>query len=491
MTARPGFYANPPKIIGIATGPARENATEPRVSARTLPMDPDARHLRTLLTIVGLVSLGVAAPLIFVWSNQHQLHQMVGALGLGTLGIGVLIGCRYVTRATVGRAAVVACSALLVVVVAIALAGNGTSTLALTSLVALLIAVPYVNRQALRWVAVAAWLAALVVGLSFAMASPTGLSSPDALVRFLGVGLNTTIAIFVIFHLSGRLNAGADRYRDLFQRVPVGMYRTTPDGRFLDANGAFAQMFGIDRPDDLMSIAAADLYADPSDRGRFKETMEAVGVAHSVEFRARRQDGRVFWVRDSAKFVRDAAGRPLYYEGIVEDVTERKQHELRLEQRASVDRLTGLANRAVLTDLLDDALATPARKVALLFVDLDDFKQVNDRFGHATGDELLVEAGRRLTMATRKRDIVCRFGGDEFAVLLDVPTGRVVASTVAKRIVDAFRQPFLVGGEEVTLGASVGVAIGDPSMSSAELIHRADSAMYEAKSETKVPVLSN
>jgi diguanylate cyclase (GGDEF)-like protein/PAS domain S-box-containing protein len=443
--------------------------------------------------IVGVVSLGVAALVGFVWSNQHHLDQLVASGGLGILGAGLIVGRRYVTRVTAARAAVVASSALLVVVAAIAVAGNGTSTLAVTSLVALLIAVPYVDRRTLRWLAVAAWLAALIVGLFFAMASPAGISSPDALIRFLGVGLNTTIAIFVILHLSGRLSAAADRYRDLFQRVPVGMYRTTPDGRFLDANGAFAHMFGFDGPDDLMNISAAELYADPSDRSRFQETMDTAGVAHWVEFRARRQDGRGFWMRDSAKLVRDAAGRPLYYEGIIEDVTERKQHEFRLEQRASVDGLTGLANRAVLTEMLDDALANAGRPygVALLFVDLDDFKQVNDRFGHATGDELLVEAGRRLTMATRHRDIVCRFGGDEFAVLLEVPTDRVVASAITKRIVDAFRQPFTIGNEVVTLGASVGVAMGEPGLSSAELINRADSAMYDAKSETKVAVFSN
>jgi diguanylate cyclase (GGDEF)-like protein len=95
-----------------------------------------------------------------------------------------------------------------------------------------------------------------------------------------------------------------------------------------------------------------------------------------------------------------------------------------------------------------------------------------------------------LTLATRDADIVCRFGGDEFAVLLEVPTDAAVASAVAKRIVDAFRRPFKIGGEQVNLGASVGVAMGEPAMSSAELIDRADSAMYQAKSVTKVAVFN-
>src|SRR5688572_15331234 len=128
MTTPAGFYPNPAKAIGIAIGSARARAI-PAVVARALPMDHDDRHLRTLLTIVSLVSLGVAAPLVFVWWNQHQLHQLVGAIGLGSLGIALLIGRRYVRRATVGRAPFVASCALLAVVVAIAVAGNGTSTL--------------------------------------------------------------------------------------------------------------------------------------------------------------------------------------------------------------------------------------------------------------------------------------------------------------------------------------------------------------------------
>ncbi len=488
MSARITVSATSPTVarqFGATAATLSEHAPRTRGPAR---VEADERHFRALITIVGGLAFGLAVLLAFMWIQQRRIDLGVASVGLGALGTGMLVGARRVDRAKVGRAAALVSSGLLVVVASIAVAGNNTPTLAMTALLAVLISVPYVDRPTLLRLSIFAWVVGALVGLLSALALTPEPRLVDMLVRFLGVCLNMSIALFVIFHLSGRLNGAVERYRDLVQRVPVGIYRTTPDGRFLDANPAFARMFGLGAPDDLSSIAAVELYADPADRTRFQEAVESAGVARSIEYRARRPDGHIFWIRDSSQLVRDKLGHPMYYEGIVEDVTEQKRHELRLEQRASVDGLTGLANRAVLVDLLDEAVAgaEPGGRVGLLFVDLDDFKQVNDRFGHAAGDTLLVEAGVRLRNATRAADTVARFGGDEFAVLLEVPTTPKVASAVAKRVVDAFRAPFAVGTESVSLGASVGVAIADEPMSSAELIRRADEAMYDAKSRTKV-----
>jgi diguanylate cyclase (GGDEF)-like protein/PAS domain S-box-containing protein len=308
--------------------------------------------------------------------------------------------------------------------------------------------------------------------------------------RFVGVMIGSGLCLFAIVHVGARLTAGAQRYRDLFQRVPVGMYRSTPDGRFLDVNAQFAAMFGFAAPEELLAISAADLYADPQDRATFRDAVDDAGVARNVEFRARRHDGTVFWVRDSALLVRDSVGAPLYYEGILEDVTEHKHQEQRLEHRASIDSLTGLANRAVLIDALDEALrqASPERPAALLFVDLDDFKQVNDRFGHAAGDLALAGAARRLRDATRGADTTARFGGDEFAVVLQPPAGRDVAEAVARRVAAAFREPFSISGDEIVVGASIGIAIAEEPMPNSELIERADRAMYRAKNLDKIEI---
>ncbi|MEO6350962.1 MAG: diguanylate cyclase [Candidatus Limnocylindrales bacterium] len=463
--------------------PGREHSGTTAVA-----IEADYRHFQTLLAIIGSIAVTLSTLLVYVWLNQGRFADGASAVVVAALGSATLLLRHRVTPANVSRAVIVTSAGILCLVLAISASGNGTSTPAMTALLAVLIAVPYVDRQTLKRLAVATWFVAAAVGLIYGLSVPAGGLPSEGLIRFLGVGLNSTIALFVIFHLSDRLNGAAQRYRDLVQRVPVGMYRTTPDGRFLDVNPAFATMFGYVRAGDMVNVAASDLYADVTDRGRFQEAIETAGVARWVEFRARRADGRLFWIRDSAQLVKDASGKPMYYEGIVEDVTERKSDELRLEQRASVDGLTGLANRSVMTELLDEVLvdAGPGRNVALLFVDLDDFKQVNDRFGHARGDDLLIEAGRRLRIATRDSDTVARFGGDEFAVLLEVPTGPVVATAVARRIVDAFRAPFRVGAESATLGASVGLAIADETLTSAELVRRADSAMYEAKLGDKV-----
>ena len=500
MSTRLGYYSNiaaaaPDRLIKGTTLPSPPAASPPvhmPAPSSAITGHGDDRHLRTLFAIIGLGSLSLAGLLIWIWLQQHRFDHGVAALGVGSLGAGMLIGRRFVTRMNVGRAVVAASSSILVIVVALAAAGNGTSTLAMVALVAVLIAVPYVDRPTLRRLSIAAWIAAAIVGAFFGLAVPEGARPSEAVIRFLGVCLNMSLALFVVFHLSGRLTAAAQRYRDLVQRVPVGIYRTTPEGRFLDANAAFATMFGFTRPEDVVDVPASDLYADPSDRSVFQKAVESAGVARSVELRARRADGRTFWVRDSAQLVRDTAGRPMYYEGIVEDVTERKHQELRLEHRASVDGLTGLANRTVLVELLDDVLAeaAPDSPVALLFVDLDDFTQVNDRFGHAAGDAALVEAGRRLRLATRDRDVVARFGGDEFAVLLEVPTQLPAAKAVGKRIVDAFREPISVGSDSIVLGASVGVAIAVEPLPSGELTRRADEAMYAAKSGPKVEVFA-
>jgi diguanylate cyclase (GGDEF)-like protein/PAS domain S-box-containing protein len=459
-----------------------------------LSSDSDVRHFRILLGVVGAAALAIAVLLAYAYLEHRLVYQVVGVAGLGVIGLGMLIGQRFVGPATIGRAVVITSVGLLLFILALVMAGNARPTLSLTTLVAVLIAVPYVERRTLRWLSAGAFGVAAVIAVQYALTPDEGTrSTSEALLRFLGVCINVAIALFAISHVSGRLSSAAQRYRNLFQRVPVGMYRTTPDGRFLDANQAFASLFGFDDASRLATLTAADLYADPADRLQFRNTVERDGIARSIDYRARRADGSIVWVRDSAMLVRDGVGRPLYYEGIIEDVTERKHQEQRLHQRASVDSLTGLANRAVLLEHLEEVLveASPSEPVALLFVDLDGFKQVNDRFGHAVGDGVLVDAGRRLHAATRDTDVTARFGGDEFAVVLEVPTGRTIAEAVARRIVAAFDEPFSLANEMIRLGASVGIAMAERPMSPAELVTRADEAMYQAKAGAKVAIFEN
>jgi len=168
------------------------------------------------------------------------------------------------------------------------------------------------------------------------------------------------------------------------------------------------------------------------------------------------------------------------------DVTDRRELEEALRQRASHDGLTGLANRAVLMDALERALARAGRtgkRIGLLFIDLDDFKVVNDSFGHAAGDAALVELAARVRRVVRADAVVARFGGDEFAVLLEDLDGPEQAVAVAKRIHDAVRRPLIVSGTERRIVASTGIALSSDELRGAgDLIAAADRAMYLAKS---------
>jgi diguanylate cyclase (GGDEF)-like protein/PAS domain S-box-containing protein len=455
------------------------------VSGQPETLDGDARMFRLLQGFIGIAALGMAVFVATLYLGFRQPSQLVSVGGLVVMGVALLVGRRRVTQSNLQRSVALTSIGVLVLVVGLAVSGEASPVTAMTSLTALLIAVPYVDGRMLRRLGAAAWLASVVVAALYGLeVAGSGTAGPrEAVIQFSGVAINIAIALLAIIHVSARLSSAVERYRNLFSRVPVGMYRTTPGGRFLDVNAAFAHMFGLKDPHEMASFDAADLYADPADRLEFRNAVDRAGVAHAIDYRAKAPDGRVFWIRDSALLVRDTSGRPLYYEGIIEDVTELKMRELRLESRAHLDALTGLANRVVLGEQLEASLAeaAPNRPVALLFFDLDDFKQVNDRFGHAAGDGVLAEAGRRLRQATRELDLVARFGGDEFAVMLVVPSGPVVARAVAKRIVAAFHEPFTIGEERLQLGASVGIAVAESRLAADELVRRADAAMYEAK----------
>jgi diguanylate cyclase (GGDEF)-like protein len=175
------------------------------------------------------------------------------------------------------------------------------------------------------------------------------------------------------------------------------------------------------------------------------------------------------------------------------NINERKQHEERLQFLAMHDALTGLPNRALLTDRLEHALARLQRAngtVALLFCDLDHFKLVNDTHGHAVGDQVLVAFADRLTHEARTGDTVARFGGDEFLVLCEDVAGMAQARAIASRIEDAVAAPLAVEGVEIVLTASIGLSLASsPDDTADALLREADAAMYRAKKRGRARVV--
>lgn len=211
---------------------------------------------------------------------------------------------------------------------------------------------------------------------------------------------------------------------------------------------------------------------------------QKTGAPYELELEMVRPDGSHGWMLARGEAVRDAAGVIVGLQGVALDITERKAAHAALETLATHDPLTGLANRTALLDEITRALSASRRSgraAAVLMMDLDRFKNVNDTLGHAAGDALLVAAARRLEHAVRAGDLVARPGGDEFVVVmrdLDNPTEAVGA---AGRLVEAFRRSFTPGGAELYATASIGVAIATDGSDAGDLVREADSAMYAAK----------
>jgi len=213
------------------------------------------------------------------------------------------------------------------------------------------------------------------------------------------------------------------------------------------------------------------------------------GGLYNVEQRLRTKSGEYRWFSARGQALWDEAGNPVRMVGSITDITERKRTEEELAYMATHDALTGLPNRWLFNDRLTLELARAHRQqqeLAVMLLDLDDFKRVNDTLGHAVGDKLLQDVGKRLTRLVRKSDTIARMGGDEFMLLSLLPGLREDedAARIAQRILNAFQGPFAFDGHQIRITTSIGIAIypGDGEDADA-LMKNADIAMYRAKQE--------
>gem|GEM_PF-1652957 len=231
-------------------------------------------------------------------------------------------------------------------------------------------------------------------------------------------------------------------------------------------------------------VHEADL---PLLRERVREHLEGVTPHFEIEHRMRHRDGSYRWMLSRGVVVRDENGEPYRMAGSQTDISDRKRYEERLVHDAAHDDLTRLPNRMLLSDRLDRALARTARepgfRFAVLFVDLDRFKLINDSLGHAAGDKLLIQVAERLQGCVRREDTVARIGGDEFTILLEGLCDETAAFHTAERIQEVLSEPAPLGGHQVRTTASVGIALsGGANRNAEELLRDADLAMYRAKS---------
>lgn len=281
------------------------------------------------------------------------------------------------------------------------------------------------------------------------------------------------------------LLASERRYRHLFERNLAGVYRNSLDGRILDCNDACARIFGYSNREELIEQGAFDAYFDATLRNSVLERLKKDKSVTNLEVRLRRRDGTPVWILENVTLIDDEDGQPSCLEGTLIDITDRKIAEQKIEYHAYHDELTGLPNRVLFKDRLTIALGQARRfkrTVAVMFLDLDQFKFVNDTLGHSAGDQLLWGVGERLSNAVREQDTVARLGGDEFTLLLNELNGEDDAVIIAQKILQTIAQPFVLEGQELFLTTSIGIALYPNDGDDAEtLLKNADSAMYQAK----------
>jgi diguanylate cyclase (GGDEF)-like protein/PAS domain S-box-containing protein len=281
------------------------------------------------------------------------------------------------------------------------------------------------------------------------------------------------------------LAASEREFRSIFDAAAIGVMTLDLDGRILEANATLEQV--CDYPAGTLHGRPFREYLDPSDHvslARLAELSAGLIDRCQLEHRFRRNDGSMMWCRTVMALVRDGAGHPAHSTAMLEDISDRKQVEAELVHRTLHDPLTELPNRELFLERLRLARARrlSGSGLAVLFVDIDRFKEVNDTLGHHAGDELLTAVARRLLAAVRPSDVVARFAGDEFLVLADEVGSVAGARRFAHRLTESLREPFTLAGEARTVTASLGVAYSAELADSAEeILRRADAAMYLAK----------
>jgi len=289
------------------------------------------------------------------------------------------------------------------------------------------------------------------------------------------------------------LRASEEQQRMIIETASYAFVAIDATGLVVEWNRQAEETFGWQRAEAL-GAELAELIVPPALREAHREGMrryaatgEARVLSRRMELSAMHRDGHQFPVQLTIWPVQ--SGDTIRFNALIDDITSRKELEGQLRHQALHDSLTGLANRMLFSDRVEHALDRSGRvdesSLAVLFLDLDDFKTVNDSLGHSAGDELLIAVSRRLERALRPGDTAARLGGDEFAVLLEDSRPNA-PQMVAERLLNAFRDPFAIQGKQVQMQASIGISIAGPSAATPdELLRNADLAMYVAKQRGK------
>jgi diguanylate cyclase (GGDEF)-like protein/PAS domain S-box-containing protein len=305
------------------------------------------------------------------------------------------------------------------------------------------------------------------------------------IIGFRGVSRDVTERI----HMEEALRQSEERYRTILAEIEEGYYEVDLAGNIKFVNRAACRQFGYSE-EELVGSNYRVYVLKEDIKGVYKAWNKVYRTGEPLQsypFATVRKDGTQMFVENSVSPLRNKEGTIIGFRAVSRDVTQRKQFEQKLAEMATHDTLTGLPNRALLSDRLTMGLAHTRRsgnKLAVLMLDLDKFKIINDTLGHGAGDQLLKCVGERLTGVTRKSDTVARIGGDEFVLVLPQISSPENAALLAQRILNSFREPFLFDGHEMNVTTSIGIAVYPEDGKEIDiLLKNADNAMYLAKDQ--------
>lgn len=341
--------------------------------------------------------------------------------------------------------------------------------------------------------------------------SKSGLIPTEETVRPLEIFANLMSEVIQKYKLVKKISESEEKYRDLVTNIKVGIIRATPDGKILEANPAAKEMFGYTDNAQFLNLSVSSLFPNPDDYRTFIKSIEEKGYVKNFDRALMKRGGTQFWASIISTAVKDSSRRTIYYDTVIEDITERKKLEDKVHRLSITDELTGLFNRRYFNNTIPLEIKTGEiwrSALSLVMVDIDNLKQYNDLYLHLEGDKILAEAAQNISDTLRKEgDWVARFGGDEFVVVLP-GTNASQAGIVAERIRKISSElEFHIKGDKVHITVSAGVSCfyyleSAPTSSgkdkipktnyekiSNELVKLADEALLDAKKSGKNKVV--
>ncbi len=294
--------------------------------------------------------------------------------------------------------------------------------------------------------------------------------------------------VFLYFDITGQKQTEAKLrlYAQVFQNTAEGLVITDADQRILEVNDAFCRILGY-RPEELRGATPRKVRSGLHDDAFYAEMWRQIKETDhwQGEIIDRARDGRTVPLLETISAVRDADGVVSHYISLISDISHLKETQSRLDHLAHHDLLTGLPNRLLFSSRLEHIIEHAARdktSFAVLYIDLDRFKTINDSLGHHIGDQVLIQAAQRLRQLVRRSDTVARLGGDEFVLLLEDLAGEDQTVQLADKVIDALRQPFTVNDISLHVGCSIGITVyPDDGRDAVSLLKNADAAMYKVK----------